>query len=582
MQSPPNDVNEQHVVNYVPDEICVVVATDGTQNPAELYERVRARLNGQIATLLKGAVSGDRPVSGPLGPDLTPNVLARRFAGEAEVLQPLRRATLPDSSKIPPLTPFIPVRDGRANHLYFALGSDAGPVGKMDPGRLRLGLESVRELVLLLNHSTLMQQPEDAPARIRAFAPNWLTIAHQFGCGCPAGLPLPVETKRPRFPFQVGGDLGKALEAEQRGEVIVAVLDTCPTQPVLDAAALRFPGNDLLNGVQKHIRMDSPALTPPEFAAHLAGCLPRMQWDMQSGPVHDHPDQFAMADHGLFVSGIVYDIVAGRGPVHLIRVLNDFGVGDLFTITHVLSALPSLFLRSDATRLVVNLSLGIDLPIPARLLDRWLPNLARNLKGLRDHAPDVNTTLDLLDANLRDVVQSLCERGVLVVASSGNDALRADVDPGDPPPPRYPARYPDVLGVAATRRDVRTAADYSNRGELTTAASSGHISTFGGNVVPAATFDQPATTDHADGIVGIFSSDTLPGGKPNASGWVRWAGTSFSTPLVAGVAARFWSTRPELGPQAVMAALRGFSHHPHAGTDPDAPLEVPVLDITQP
>jgi subtilisin family serine protease len=81
--------------------------------------------------------------------------------------------------------------------------------------------------------------------------------------------------------------------------------------------------------------------------------------------------------------------------------------------------------------------------------------------------------------------------------------------------------------------------------------------------------------------VGIFSSPTLPGGPVNGSGWVRWAGTSFSTPIVAGVAARLWAANPGLSAMQLITWLRTFSHHPHPGATPDAPLGVPVLDVTQ-
>jgi len=151
----------------------------------------------------------------------------------------------------------------------------------------------------------------------------------------------------------------------------------------------------------------------------------------------------------------------------------------------------------------------------------------------------------------------------------------------DPPPPRFPARYDNVLGVAATRRDLETAADYSNRGELAATSWPGDVSTFGGNIVPPGAQNEPGTTHPTDSIVGIFSATTLPGGARNTSGWVRWAGTSFSTPIVAAVAARLWATDPALGPMDLIAWVRGFAHHPHGGPTPDAPLGVPVMDVSQ-
>jgi len=589
------DPNEEHVVNYVPDEISVVVVAsdvDDAEVP-RFYEHVRSRLNRQILTLLKQ--SEGEPES-PLERDFAPVVLRERFLGDRAVLQALRRPTRrrtgdDDDDQVPPLTPSV--RFGRgsgkaSHHMYFQLGRGER---RIDPDRLRAGLQSVRELTLLLNRfvSSVSQDPFGKVAwSIKVVAPNWLTVAYQFACGSPAGLPVPVDPGPRSVPSRFKGALAEALNELPVGEVIVAVLDTCPSQASVDKAAARFTANGLLGAVQRDVKMNAPALVPAAaYGAHLEGCLPRLQWEVRSGPLHDRPNEFAMPDHGLFVAGVVHQILEGCGRLHLIRVLNDFGIGDVFAISHAMAALPRALLGSDEPRdgdprLVVNLSLGIDLPIPARLLERWLPHVSADPDVLRDRLPDVAATLEQLHGNLADVVEWLTERGVLTVAATGNDALRPDVVPGEPPPPRFPARYDDVLGVAATRRDLQTAADYSNRGELAAAAWPGDIASFGGNIVPSGAADQPGTTDPADGVLGIFSAERLPGGAPNTSGWVRWGGTSFSTPIVAAIAARLWATRPTLEAMDVIAWVRSFAQHPHGGADPDAPLEVPVLPVSMP
>ena len=591
MQATYDDPIEAHIVNYVPDEISVVVVARDVDEAevSRFYEHVRSRLNRQILTLLKQ--SNGEPES-PLERDFTPVILRRRFRGDRAVLQPLRRPgrSSKDDDDAPPLTPsirFVRSSGRTSHHMYFQLGRGAR---RLDPDQLFEGLRSVRELTLLLNRFALSAPVEPfgtVPWSIKVVAPNWLTVAFQFACGSPAGLPVVADAKTRGTP-RVRGALAQALNEPPAGDVIVAVLDTCPSQASVDHAAAKFTANGLLGAVQREVRMNTPALLPTAaYGPHLADCLPRLQWDMRSGPVHDRPHEFAMADHGLFVTGVVHQILEGCGRVYLIRVLNDFGIGDVFAISHALAALPRALLGSDEPRpgeprLVVNLSLGIDLPIPARLLQRWLPRTSRDPGVMRDRLPDVAATLDQLHGNLSDVVTSLTERGVLTLAATGNDALRPDVVPGEPPPPRFPARYDDVLGVAAIRRDLQTAADYSNRGELAAAAWPGDIASFGGNIVPAGAADQPGLTDPADGVLGIFSADRLPGGAPNTSGWVRWAGTSFATPIVTAIAARLWASKPTLDAMDVIAWVRSFAQHPHGGADPDAPLDVPVLPITMP
>ena len=598
MDQPTPDGNEREVVNFLPDEVCVVVAAGGIADGAAFYEHVRARLNSRIVQLLRQyqpPTRGKQTTASVLELDLTPGRLAQRFANNDAPLQPLvrpgvqpraPRPTAGDHAGPRDLPPFLALRREppatTSWHLYYQLGSDRISLDSKFLEQRRDRIDCIRELTLLLNvhlRGVQVDRFRRQAWTVVATTPNWLTAALPFSCGSPAGLPIAASPKTPpAFSFP-DAPLAAALNAPQRGKIMVAVLDTCPAQDQVDKAATRFSGNPLLQEVQQNVRMNRPALVPDGHFAALAPCEPRLQWDMTN------PPHVNMADHGLFAAGIVSSIVPRGTPVFLIRVLNDFGIGDSLAIGHALAALPRALLGTDQPgprqpRLVVNLSLGAEIPIPARLLDRWLPETAKRGADIASRLPEVCALFDQLHGNVSDVVGWLTERGVLVVAAAGNDALRRDVVPSEPPPPRYPARYDEVLGVAAVRRDLHTPAVYSNRGDVVLQTGSGHVATFGGNVVPATNDQNAPRTSPNDSVVGIFSG-TFPGGAANGSGWARWSGTSFSTPIIAGLAARLWGTDRGRTPVALAQYVRSFAHDLHPGVNPFSPLEVPVLHVAQ-
>jgi len=112
------------------------------------------------------------------------------------------------------------------------------------------------------------------------------------------------------------------------------------------------------------------------------------------------------------------------------------------------------------------------------------------------------------------VIQAALEAGALVVAAAGNSEKDNDAAP------YYPASYPSVLSVGGTKKD-----------------SQENVYNYGRSVNVYA----PAEAIEA----------TAPGG-----GYARWSGTSFSVPLVAGVAALAKTANPQLGPEALREQVR--------------------------
>jgi subtilisin family serine protease len=530
---------DDDLVNHLPDEVCVRVRAPGTADASRLYEQVRSAVN----RYLQAPPTRVRDLPGPLVYDLEARGLttARR---PDEVLQPL----------------------GRARVQAIGIGADVWHFYY----RLEPAMQRVRELTNLLNLAALGQadRPSEDGWSLEGGSPNWLTSALPFSCGSPAALPFAAQSAvGSEFEF---GESVRALLSDGHGRprarVIVAVLDTCPS--VLDDhgnATLR----DLLGKLQIARGEDLPH--------YVTECVPWWQERMPPEPM-PRPE-FALPDHGLFVAGIVAQI-APDAELHLVQVLNDYGVGDLAALEQVLRSLPETLLRDrpDA-RLIVNLSLGSAVPVPRRrYFSRWLPRAHSAAQG----AWPVGLANDLLEgahAGLAGTIRWLYEQGVLVVAAAGNDALREHLG-GVLPPPRYPAYYESVLAVAAAGPSGRPAA-YSNRGDVQPFGNG--ITTLGGDVVVRRADQPPLTAE--DGIVGVYSSPTLPTGEPNRSGWVRWSGTSFSTAIISGLAARLWQQDANQQPADLMHRLRSSAHDIASrraqGTDPDGPLDAPYLEVHQ-
>src|SRR5581483_7178793 len=547
MRARPRGRNQE--INYVPGELCCIVSAAAVNEPGTLYADVQRVLNDSLAELLKEQKAGD----GAFEQDLEPALLqaGRGMAGGA-LLQPLGG----EGGRFKDRTPWVHLPPRREDvaalttglHFYRLGGERIG----MDHPELPPHLELVRQTTNLINRSLLKINGDVAARglgfRVLGAAPNWLTGATPHGSGGPGARPKPVPPRQPeprpgpkerwtfRFapPDGTGTAKQQALEmlvdrhrarwGEARGKsgVLVALLDTCPAAEDVAAAVGRYPRNGLLDDVNAHVRLEQPPSLARDAFEHLEGTLPN--WGDKLPPDGASQHAFLMPDHGLFAAGIVEDIAPGA-EVSLIRVLSDYGVGDLWAITDTLRRVPGELLGPEPgrgeRRLVLNLSLVADLPSRRRLLGRWLPRTSKEPGVLRDRLADVVALLDVLDLPLATTVAWLRAQGVLVVAAAGNDARQ-----GQRPEPRFPARYDDVFGVAALRSGGQPAeAEYSNRGDIVVLGNG--VAVYGGNArrTPPGSSALPeidTSVPNVDAVVGVFSAPDLPlkqGQERNESGW---------------------------------------------------------------
>lgn len=203
---------------------------------------------------------------------------------------------------------------------------------------------------------------------------------------------------------------------------------------------------------------------------------------------------------------------------------------------------------------------GTDADIQAGML--WAAGLPVDGLPANPHpARVVNLSLGsagTCNAAYQSVVDRITAAGVVIVAAAGNSAGGAVGEP---------ANCRGVIAVLALRH-AGTKVGFSDLGpEITIAAPGGNCV----NITVGSPCLYPivsATNDGTQGPAGNGWSDAF-----NAS-----VGTSFSSPLVAAVAALMISHRPELTPAQVRTALQASARpFPTSGADngPDDPTPVP-------
>jgi hypothetical protein len=450
--------------------------------------------------------------------------------------------------------------------------------------------QHLRDLISNLDEIGSRKDLSFAGLTVQAVTPNWIASSGKSdtgGTGGPGGEPVPytdtVRSKRIRYYFS--GLVSKLKNEEKdpkrtnlygEGEnVDVVILDTAPS------------GDDLVFAYKELVLLKRPAEKHPllksllETDSLLKLYHATLEERRRMGNISLNRHGYKMTDHGLFIAGIINSIVP-KATIHLIEVLNQFGAGDIETISRGLAKAFGIY-RREQRKLVVNCSLCLDVPdllkdfayreSPDESIEpvekEFEEELRKQMEDEMDQLKQENPTADpkRLQEALRWLMhlRVMCERlgrvGCQIVAAAGNDSEKKADGKRHAQSARYPAAYIKVIGVGALPKGDLTgtrheASSFSNladkpeqNGIMTLGGESGarkgvlglylgefpEVSQETGPTTPPddddlLAQDEPMVQAEADPANAQLGWTQSP--SNNKNGWAWWSGTSFATPIL--------------------------------------------------
>lgn len=330
-------------------------------------------------------------------------------------------------------------------------------------------------------------------------------------------------------------------------------------------------------------------------------------------------------DHGTFIAGIIHTLCP-TAHIHLVQVLNDYAYGSLFMLAKQLNSILEYLKKEEEQRrkdakakerdaeqipIIVNMSLVFDIPLEKGHQSAPLPAGAsateKRKKAFRERIELKLVRDQSLAFYMATMVRLITELFVhttsdpgrnpkpqfdgigRIVAAAGNDGHIRKSLPApneiERPPARFPAAFPNVIGISSLGNGGL--APYSNNADR---PRQWGIAAVGGDEDK-----EELGWSHADGgILGLYIGEFPDKSAPNNykkciendSGWARWSGTSFATPVVAGVLAQLLAVNSKTPTdvdtamdEAVKTIVDTFTSSPLV---PDRRAVLPTKQIAQP
>lgn len=436
--------------------------------------------------------------------------------------------------------------------LTFPLKDDKGLVLSIVPVRTRNEKQDLVELLMTI-HNELPKEPLHISDNVtlNSVAPDWLIGSAPHGAHPPSPGSWPVGADTPKevdWNFQIKEkDKPKPSPlpfANGKGDGIdVAILDTAPAIDDLEEAYERWHRN---HGLVER-------LCGPNSKLHVhTGIYADLK--LMDYSVTGH--RYLMPDHGLFVAGIINSI-APEATLHLFKAFTPYGSASTETIAQGVLQILQMFRKPEEKNnwrpLIINCSFGLNIDDSS--------HLPAEIQGM--------ITL------FQEIFNQLTNQDVIVVAAAGNYIGRAGR-----PPANYPAAFEEVIGVGALSKEfplangLYQAASYSN---LADRPPDTGFMVFGGEpgpnqgVLGVYTSEFPVYVEGClsflwriftgrglDGWAGPGYLPPIPPAltldriryKPNKTGWAWWAGTSFATPIISGILAK-WCNQQQAASNAI-------------------------------